>query len=167
MSSIKVSPKYGLNPFIPGCFWCGGAKDMLAIPGKLKGDAEARHGMIIDTEPCDKCAEGFQRTKDEGGILLFEVGTEREVGEASQLKPVRPGIWLTGRMVGIKGEAFDRIFPPAVPKSDEDFEQATEYNNMIAEIKAHQMSYMDKETFTRICGDAVKDGGMSNAENTD
>lgn len=34
MSSIKVSPKYGVNPTIPVCFFCGKPKNEIALMGE-------------------------------------------------------------------------------------------------------------------------------------
>ena len=40
--SIKVSPKHGLNPTIPQCFWCGKDKSEIALLGKMdKEDSPA------------------------------------------------------------------------------------------------------------------------------
>lgn len=33
MSGIKLSPKYGVNPTIPVCFWCGKEKNEIALMG--------------------------------------------------------------------------------------------------------------------------------------
>ena len=56
--SIKLSPKHGVNPCIPICFWCGQEKDEIAMLGKIdKEDSPAPHKLILDYEPCDKCKE--------------------------------------------------------------------------------------------------------------
>ena len=54
--SIKLSPKHGLNPTVPVCFFCGKTKNEVAILGKInKQDDEAPPHMILDYEPCDEC----------------------------------------------------------------------------------------------------------------
>ena len=34
-NAIKVSPKYGLNPTIPVCFWCGKERGEIALMGRM------------------------------------------------------------------------------------------------------------------------------------
>lgn len=43
MSSIKLSPKHGVNPTIPVCFFCGKPKNEIALMGRMGGkeDIEA------------------------------------------------------------------------------------------------------------------------------
>lgn len=66
MSGIKLSPKHGVNPVIPVCFWCGKDKNEVALLGRIdKEDSEAPKNVIIDYEPCDKCKEIFNQ-----GILI-------------------------------------------------------------------------------------------------
>ena len=59
---ILLSPKHGLNPTIPICFWCGEEKNEIALMGRIgdarKGeDFEAPMHAVLDYEPCDKCRE--------------------------------------------------------------------------------------------------------------
>ena len=54
--SIKLSEKYGVNPTIPVCFFCGIPKNEIALLGhigdKRKGeDFEAPHCVVLDYEP--------------------------------------------------------------------------------------------------------------------
>lgn len=69
--SIKFHPKYGLNPTIPICFYCGKDKDeIVALGASYKDEAPAR--MLLNLEPCDKCKERFKNR-----TLLVECkGTE-------------------------------------------------------------------------------------------
>lgn len=60
--SIKLSPKHGVNPTIPVCFWCGKPKNELALLGKIdKEDSEAPQKLIVNYEPCDACKELFSK----------------------------------------------------------------------------------------------------------
>lgn len=60
--SIKLSPKHGVNPTIPICFWCGEEKNEIVLMGKIdKKDSEAPRKIITDYEPCDKCKELFSK----------------------------------------------------------------------------------------------------------
>lgn len=68
--NILLSPKYGLNPSMVKCFWCG--EDIgIALMGKLKGDAEAPRSIIQSYEPCDKCKEYFKQ-----GILVAGISSK-------------------------------------------------------------------------------------------
>ena len=69
--SIKISPKYGVNPCVPVCFFCGEPKNEVVLLGKIgKGteDLEAPHYALLDYEPCEKCLK-----KMATGITLVEV----------------------------------------------------------------------------------------------
>lgn len=73
--SIRISPKHGLNPSICKCFWCGQAKNELALLGRLRGDTEAPGTIIADMVPCDTCQENMAK-----GIALLAV-TDKPVLE--------------------------------------------------------------------------------------
>ena len=78
MGDIRLSPKYGLNPTIPVCFFCGKQKNEIALLGRISNrkrvrtawggsseqvfdsDVEAPRNMILDYEPCDECKEKFK-----------------------------------------------------------------------------------------------------------
>lgn len=52
--SIKLSPKYGVNPSVLHCFVCG--KEIgLVLLGKLKGDTKAPHDIRNPNYICDDC----------------------------------------------------------------------------------------------------------------
>ena len=75
MSGIRVSQKHGVNATIPICAWCGKQKNEIALLGKLPGDAEAPHNVILDYEPCDECKAQWEQ-----GVAIIEVST-RPVAE--------------------------------------------------------------------------------------
>ena len=69
--SIRISPKYGVNPCIPVCFFCGEEKNEVALLGRIgKGteDIEAPRHALLDYEPCEECLK-----KMTTGIALIEV----------------------------------------------------------------------------------------------
>lgn len=68
MSSIRLSPKYGLNPAIPVCFYCNEAKNEILLPGRMKDDMEAPHNVVWDRRPCDKCEDLMKQ-----GVILVSV----------------------------------------------------------------------------------------------
>lgn len=59
---IKISPKHGVNPTIPVCFWCGKDKEEIALMGKIdKEDSEAPRRLIMNYEPCNGCKVLFSK----------------------------------------------------------------------------------------------------------
>ena len=66
--SIRLSPKHGLNPAIPVCFFCGEDKNEIILAGRLSKDAEAPRKAVWDKQPCDKCKSYMKQ-----GIILIEV----------------------------------------------------------------------------------------------
>jgi len=101
MSSIRLHPKFGLNPTVTLCFWCGGSKNEVALLGaSYKGEAPG--SMLLDYEPCDKC-----KTYMSQGVTLIEASREpRHKGQ----REIQSGVYPTGRMWVIRREAAERIF---------------------------------------------------------
>lgn len=106
--SILLSPKHGLNPFIPKCFYCLKDKNEIILAGKMKPqkdargnvidrDPEAPRNVVMDMEPCDEC-KGFM----EQGVILVSVRDE----EQSE-NPYRTGGWVV-----LKAEAVQKIIQP-------------------------------------------------------
>jgi hypothetical protein len=93
-NAIIVSKKHGVNPMIPRCFFCGAAKNEVALMGRLPGDAEAPHNAVIDNAPCDQC-----KVHMEQGIMLIGV-----VGNSDPNSGRR-----TGMMVVVKEEMIKRV----------------------------------------------------------
>lgn len=44
MNGIEISPKHGLNPTIPVCFWCGKEKNEIALLGRIREKTKDRFG---------------------------------------------------------------------------------------------------------------------------
>ena len=102
--SIKLSPKHGVNPTIPVCFFCGEEKNEVALLGKIGGrneDLEAPRHMVIDYEPCDKCRERWQQ-----GVAIIEVAT---TPLSDGRPPIQENLYPTGRHIVIKTEAWNDI----------------------------------------------------------
>lgn len=83
--SIKLSPKYGVNPSCSICFFCGESKELLLL-GRLPGDKEAPNKQVYNFEPCDNCKEKFKQ-----GFLLIEARAARK----DELE-IKPGVTVTG-----------------------------------------------------------------------
>ena len=127
-NSIELSPKYGVNPTIPLCFWCGKPKDEIALVGRLRngergGDYEAPKNMVIDYEPCPNCQMGMAK-----GITLIEA-TDHPLSEHQAA--MQENAYPTGRWIVIKPEAAKRVFPNL------DFEQ-------------HKVVFIDHEIYQRL-----------------
>ncbi len=63
-NSIRLSPKYGVNPTIPICFWCGREREEITLMGHIGDgrkheDFEAPKHMFIDFEPCEECKKNM------------------------------------------------------------------------------------------------------------
>lgn len=105
-NSIKLSPKHGLNPCIPVCFFCGEEKKEIALLGQIgdrrRGeDYEAPRRAVLDYTPCEECQKKFAE-----GVLLVEVTTSPEyIG-----MPIAENAYPTGRYVVVKPEALNGDF---------------------------------------------------------
>lgn len=98
--------KYGLNPVIPICFWCGKDREEIALMGKVKDEdgreIEMPMHACIDFEPCDECREEMSK-----GFTLMEATPEPN---AATNRPMQNGVYPTGIWCVIKPEAAERIF---------------------------------------------------------
>lgn len=106
-NEIRVSPKYGLNPTMPICFWCGKERGDIAIMGRIGDgrkheDIEAPRHMVIDYEPCDECKRNMAL-----GFTVIEATTAPNSVTSVE---IQRGVFPTGRFIVIKPEAAGRIF---------------------------------------------------------
>lgn len=106
-NNITLSPKYGVNPTIPVCFWCGESKNEIALlghigDGRKHEDFEAPMYSVINYEPCDKC-----RAQMAQGFTVMEATTKPN--RVSSVE-IQKGVYPTGRYVVLKNEAAERIF---------------------------------------------------------
>lgn len=103
---IPLSPKHGLNPTMPICFFCGEEKGEIAILGKIdKADSEAPKHMILDYVPCKKCQE-----KMDLGVTLIGV---TETAPDSR-PPIGNNMYPTGRWAVLNPEVAKDFFIPEV-----------------------------------------------------
>lgn len=109
-NAIKLSPKYGLNPTIPVCFFCGEPKNEIALMGHLKGDVEAPKQACIDYEPCEKC-----KAKMAAGYTIIGVTTTPfSDGRPPVQSTGGRNLYPTGGWVVITKEGVEAIFKPSV-----------------------------------------------------
>lgn len=122
--SIRLSKKYGVNPTMGVCAWCGDYTGEMALLGRLPNDAEAPHNTILSYEPCDKCKKAWT-----SAIVLIEVST---VQPADKRPPIQVNgdisLYPTFRHAGItegaaKKLGIDRKLGERALIEDEAFEQ--------------------------------------------
>lgn len=122
---ITLSPKYGVNPTIPVCFWCGEEKNEVALLGRIGDsrkheDFEAPMHIVLDYEPCAKCWENMSK-----GFTVMEA-TSRPNSVTNM--EMQSGIYPTGRFVVLRMEAAQRMFNPEVAKVGKAFVDVALFN---------------------------------------
>lgn len=109
---IKLSPKHGVNPCIPRCFWCGKEKNQIAFLGRIdREDSEAPMSAVLDYEPCDEC-----KVAQSQGVTLIEA--VYSIPDSEKRPPISRDengrlVYPTGRYAVMKREAFQRLFGSA------------------------------------------------------
>lgn len=97
---IPLHPKYGLNPTLEVCFWCGEDTGSILLLGRsIKGEAPMR--MMGSYAPCEKCAEKWNL-----GFVFIEADNKPIV---EGQPPISEGVWPTGNYAVINQEAAERI----------------------------------------------------------
>lgn len=129
MSGIKLSPKYGVNPTIPVCFWCGEEKNEVALmrhvgDGRKHEDFEMPRYAVIDYEPCEHCREMMAK----GFTVLEATSSPNKVTNVA----IQDGVYPTGRYVVIKNEAARRIFAELPEGSDKIFMESAQFKRMFS-----------------------------------
>lgn len=107
---IKISPKHGLNPTIPVCFWCGKQKNEIALMGHMKGDIEAPKNMVLDYVPCEECQNHMAM-----GVAVLEANDHPNT---EGQPPMQEGVYPTSRFVVVTTECADRVFNAYAPWSE-------------------------------------------------
>lgn len=105
--SLAVSPKHGVNPSLPVCFFCREEKGEIIFFGKLPGDVEAPKHPIVDYVPCRKCQEKFA-----DGVLIIEVSKSPNVENQPSITRCSPFAYPTGRYSVVVPEALRNQYKP-------------------------------------------------------
>lgn len=111
MSKIRLSKKYGVNPTIPICFWCGNEKNEIALMGKIgKGqeDIEAPKHMVLDYQPCEKCKKLMSK-----GVTLIEVS---QSPNSPNQPTIHEGLYPTGSWSVIRRRAAIELLGEEIAK---------------------------------------------------
>lgn len=127
---VKLSPKYGVNPTIPVCFWCGKERNEVALMGRIGDgrkheDYEAPKHMVIDYEPCEECQKNMA-----AGFTVMEA--TKEPNKVTSVE-IQQGAYPTGRFVVIRREAAGRIFKGIDPKAEKCFCDSKVFSQMFCE----------------------------------
>ena len=93
-SRLRLSPRYGLNPTVSVCFWCGKDKDEVALLGRLEGDVRAPARSVVNYEPCHACIEKMR--------LGFAVVEATATPNVVTRYPIQGGVYPTGRYAVIE-----------------------------------------------------------------
>ena len=111
-NDIKISPKYGLNPTIPICFFCGEPKNEIALMGKMGKhgeDIEAPKYMVLNYEPCDHCKEQWNK-----GVPIIECVSSYYINDNRPNISTDPTtntlLYPTDRWCVLKADAVQRVF---------------------------------------------------------
>jgi hypothetical protein len=111
-NSIKISPKHGLNPTMPICFFCGKPTGEIVLFGRIKekrngravanSDIKAPCCMVLNYEPCDTCKSTMSK-----GITIIEVMDSSMAPECSE---IISGAVPTGKWSVITESSFKQVF---------------------------------------------------------
>lgn len=126
---VKLSPKYGVNPTIPVCFWCGEERGEIALLGHIGNgrkheDFEAPMHMVLDYEPCEKCRENMSL-----GFTVMEATTAPNSVTNVQ---IQKGVYPTGRYAVITMDAAARIFDGVDTSKKKAFVDTEIFNGLFA-----------------------------------
>ena len=131
-NGIKLSPKYGVNPTIPVCFWCGKERNELALMGHIGDgrkheDFEAPKYAVIDYEPCEECKKSMAR-----GFTVMEATTAPNSITSVE---IQKGVYPTGRFTVLKREAAVKIFKGIDTKIGNAFLDSQAFTQMFCRAK--------------------------------
>lgn len=103
---IRLSPKHGVNPCIPVCFFCGEDKNEIALLGKIdKNDSEAPRRAVLDYEPCEKC----KKLMSQGVALIGVTTTPNNPGQRPIQQNQEATLYPTGNLVIMRPDAVRRL----------------------------------------------------------
>lgn len=96
--SLRLHPKFGVNPTIPDCFYCRKPKNEVLLLGAAYRKEAPSGGMVVGLEPCDECKEKYKN---------FSLLIEANDNPGQNPTP-------TGNFAAVKFDAFSKIFdvPP-------------------------------------------------------
>lgn len=129
---IRLSEKYGVNPTLCKCFFCGETKH-IALLGHIgdrrkKEDIEAPKECIMDYEPCDKCQENMSM-----GVTLVEVSTEQPLDNRPPMKAQGDQlVYPLGRWCVVRPEAIEENFKMTIEQGQKCFVDTEIMDNIMS-----------------------------------
>jgi hypothetical protein len=135
---ITLHPKFGVNPTLGICIFCGEDDGTIGLLGANRG-REAPRRSVISTTPCAKCKALMAQ-----GITLLEA--QHHKGDCTL--ELRPGVHFTGRWIVMKSEAVERIF----------------HEDARDQMLRHGKAFLEPSTYARILelyAAATKDDGSA------
>lgn len=107
---IKLSPKYGINPSVCNCFFCGQPKGLYLFGkiGKRKEDIEAPKSAIYDYEPCEECKKAWEGKTAIIGCVMEQPEDHRK--PIAKADANHPELYPTGSYVVMEKDAITRVF---------------------------------------------------------
>ncbi len=130
--AIRLSKKFGVNPSLNLCWWCGKDKNEIILAGVF-GGKEAPHKAIWNYDPCDACKEAMEK-----GIVVVEA-CDREI-EGVAVAELQQGVWATGSWSVITEDAVRRIFKPG---------------SLLEQVLEKRKTFMDQETYQQLFEDFI------------
>lgn len=134
---LKLSKKYGVNPTIPVCYWCGKEKNQINLMGKVldkdKNEIEMPRKCVMDIEPCDDCMKARNEAWKKGAVIIYEMSRSpfsdysdrkkaKYIHDVNRLSGLPVDVNYTGRMVGISKEAMRTLMENFNEETRQDIE---------------------------------------------
>lgn len=116
--SIRLHPKYGLNPTMTTCYYCNEPSKIILVgsgvakfkeAGLASSDGEMNHNIgMVNTHPCPKC-EGYMKQ----GIIMISVRDDQiEELESANREHRTPDPYRTGGWCVISEEYIRKVVNP-------------------------------------------------------
>lgn len=142
MSDVRISPKHGVNPTIPVCFFCGKEKNEIALLGRInKEDDEAPKNMILDYEPCDECKKNMSLGVTLIGTVRNPSDNRRPIGKDEDGDDVYP----TGAWMVVTKEAAHRYFGDVATEEEIDNAEKVLVDQEFLDYLNDQMKQLEDE----------------------
>ena len=101
---ITLHPKFGVNPTIGQCFYCGKDTGEIGLLGRNGGKEAPRH-TVLSYDPCEECQKNMAL-----GIALIGV-REQPVQQGQPPIATSPvNLYPTGSWAVVRYQAIDHLF---------------------------------------------------------
>ena len=144
---MKLHSKYGVNPTVTTCFWCGSDMGVALLGASIEGEAPRQ--MVLNYDLCDDCL----KRKADGWVMMFEASEVPQNKNQPKINS-NPNLYPTGRNIWVRPEFVKRNFQPP---------------ELVQDILEHGMSAMDLESYQQLVDaiDASQKQPKEGEEDTD